>query len=551
MTDNWVAHHGLTSEGFQQRFDEYVDQGYRLTHVSGYTVNGEDHYAAIWEEHDGASSEPDTIPAVEYAPDRSGETRTRVVELPGSGETVEINYRVIDSKAIVEGDIVLGDADEIESSWDASPPDDRSDGTRTTRQALIAKRGKGGTCQQLWPNGVVRFRFSGAINAVDRQTIRNAMDDIENNTNIQFVSRSDNSNNFIEFVPSGSSNAGSADVGYTGERQEVRLLVGTSRGLVIHELLHALGAWHEQTRNDRDRYVNILWNNILQDKKSNFEIHSSDGLDIGEYDYNSIMHYSSTTFGRQASGGGRQTTIRPTTSGVSLGNTRLSTGDIDGLRQLYPYERRANGGHRWGSGYYATSIAFGDVDGDGRDEVGITRNATENMRFAILGADPDDYRRLHTGGEGWGDYPATDIAFGDVDGDGRDEVGITRNADRNHRFKIKDDFDAQFEQLFEGGNGWGSNYYATDLALGDVDGDGNDEIAVCRYAHENARYWIYDGLSEHFDEIACGGYGWGSPHHATGIAIGNSTDRSGVEPTVGVSRKSDRNARYWIHEVDI
>ena len=47
MTDNWVAHHGLTSEAFQQRFDEYADQGYRLTHVSGYSVGGEDHYAAI------------------------------------------------------------------------------------------------------------------------------------------------------------------------------------------------------------------------------------------------------------------------------------------------------------------------------------------------------------------------------------------------------------------------------------------------------------------------------------------------------------------------
>ena len=53
MTDNWVAHHGLTSEEFQQRFDEYADQGYRLTHVSGYSVGSEARYAAIWEERDG------------------------------------------------------------------------------------------------------------------------------------------------------------------------------------------------------------------------------------------------------------------------------------------------------------------------------------------------------------------------------------------------------------------------------------------------------------------------------------------------------------------
>ena len=53
MTDNWVAHHGLTSEEFQQRFDEYADQGYRFTHVSGYSVGSEARYAAIWEERDG------------------------------------------------------------------------------------------------------------------------------------------------------------------------------------------------------------------------------------------------------------------------------------------------------------------------------------------------------------------------------------------------------------------------------------------------------------------------------------------------------------------
>ncbi len=49
----WQARHGLTSADYQATFDNLVQQGYRLTNVSGYAENGEARYAAIWELKDG------------------------------------------------------------------------------------------------------------------------------------------------------------------------------------------------------------------------------------------------------------------------------------------------------------------------------------------------------------------------------------------------------------------------------------------------------------------------------------------------------------------
>lgn len=39
---------------------------------------------------------------------------------------------------------------------------------------------------------------------------------------------------------------------------------------IIHEILHALGFWHEQSRPDRDNYVSIVWANIQAGTTNNF-----------------------------------------------------------------------------------------------------------------------------------------------------------------------------------------------------------------------------------------------------------------------------------------
>lgn len=49
----WVARHGLTSAEYQTQFNSMVSQGYRLVDISGYEVGGQARYAAIWEKSAG------------------------------------------------------------------------------------------------------------------------------------------------------------------------------------------------------------------------------------------------------------------------------------------------------------------------------------------------------------------------------------------------------------------------------------------------------------------------------------------------------------------
>ena len=203
------------------------------------------------------------------------------------------------------------------------------------------------------------------------------------------------------------------------------------------------------------------------------------------------------------------------------------------------------GGGHWGSDNYATAIAFGDIDGDGRDEVGVTRYATRNGRYFVFDDAQHGFAKIGDGGGHWGgDNYATSIAFGDVDGDGRDELGVTWRAANNGRYSIFDDAQHGFAELGDGGGHWGSDNYATSIAFGDVDGDGRDEVGVTRKASNNARYYVLDDVGQDFARLADGGDGWGGENYATAIAFGD-IDGDGREE-IAITRRSDTNARYWI-----
>ncbi|KAE8296938.1 Low choriolytic enzyme [Larimichthys crocea] len=68
-------------------------------------------------------------------------------------------------------------------------------------------------------------------------------------------------------------------------------------GTVQHELLHALGFNHEQTRSDRDNHIKVLLHNVQSGMEHNFRKIAT--LNQGTpYDYNSVMQYHKYAFSK-------------------------------------------------------------------------------------------------------------------------------------------------------------------------------------------------------------------------------------------------------------
>lgn len=95
--------------------------------------------------------------------------------------------------------------------------------------------------------------------------INAAIADIQQSTCIRFTPRT-SENDFIEIV---AKSGCSSSVGRIGGRQEVSLASSSSathcmvKGIIIHELLHALGFYHMHSSIDRDNYVKVNYENVI------------------------------------------------------------------------------------------------------------------------------------------------------------------------------------------------------------------------------------------------------------------------------------------------
>ena len=73
--------------------------------------------------------------------------------------------------------------------------------------------------------------------------------------------------------------------------KNIKTLAFIFHSVIQHEFLHTIGAYHVQSRSDRDTYVTIKWNNIKPGYKNQFTKKSKAPTYGLPYDGLSIMHY--------------------------------------------------------------------------------------------------------------------------------------------------------------------------------------------------------------------------------------------------------------------
>merc|ERR1712227_316966 len=139
-----------------------------------------------------------------------------------------------------------------------------------------------------WTNKEVPYYIGAGFSSYDRAQISAAMNDWMKYTCIRFR-QANNDRNYIHIQGGGWC---SSYVGMSGGSQAVTLGNGCRvKSVIIHELGHAIGFQHEQTRHDRDSHVTIYPQNIQSWARFNFDkypitVANNHGID---YDYTSIM----------------------------------------------------------------------------------------------------------------------------------------------------------------------------------------------------------------------------------------------------------------------
>ncbi|MBK7534275.1 MAG: FG-GAP repeat protein [Myxococcales bacterium] len=475
---------------------------------------------------DGAEPDSNDAADPEVAPVPDGTVGTLRVHTPDGPMTIP--YVVQGGRAIHEGDIDLGSAADL--------------------QRL---RGGAANLGDRWPSGNVYWRFASSFTGQVcgsamtncqnvRTKVRTVIDAMEAKLPLNFIEDTgQTADNYItiDWAPADSSFAGVANnVGMAGGEQTIKFRSGhlndtmnpnwfqnynmqPSSGTLRHEMLHAVGLWHEQSRPDRDSFITVNNSCIIDDKESQFAIKSG-ATAVGPYDFNSIMHYGATSFcvawpdvlGPDPDGDGCVCRpMTPTVAGATIGGGSRPAGfsieDTNTLYRMYARDYATSSA----SDHYGKAMAIGDFDGDGYDDLAVGL--------------PDEERLT-------GMFP--------------NFVTVT-NAGAVLLYKGTSNGPVEWTVLSEGnysGDYTTNGHFGASLAVLDIDADGIDDLAVGAPGTNGNAGAVFTFLGNQSEKPAA--------HRMLTQSLGGYTDEAGdrfgealaAGPVTGLSRTDSCNAGF-------
>ncbi|GAB1600374.1 zinc metalloproteinase nas-13-like [Argonauta hians] len=161
--------------------------------------------------------------------------------------------------------------------------------TLTKRKAIRMERFR-------WKDKQIPYIFRDYFSDNEKKEVESAMNDWNRLTCIRFRKASSRDKNKI-YLSNGQGCY--SFIGMQTGGQNLFLAKNCRyKRVILHELGHAIGFFHEQGRTDRDKYVYILKENVKSSFIDNFDKESSRTVNLFNipYDYTSIMHYGAYDF---------------------------------------------------------------------------------------------------------------------------------------------------------------------------------------------------------------------------------------------------------------